>query len=240
MPRLRDVRELLLYANYDGLIDDEEFLLLYDLNTAKSLDFPYWNYEQFDLDKFCDDECLAEFRFLKNDIYNLVDIMRLPDILTCYNGVKVDRIDGMCIFLKRFAYPCRYLDMIPRFARPVPQLCMISNLVMDHIYTTWNHLLSTFNQECLSIQNLIKFSDAVFQNSGAIDNCFGFVDGTVRPVSRPGKNQRVLYNGHKKVHAIKFQSLAVPNGLVANLYGPVEGKKRDSSMLAESGLYNKL
>lgn len=107
MPRLRDVRELLLYANYDGLIDDEEFLLLYDLNTAKSPDFPYWNYEQFDLDKFYDDECLAEFRFLKNDIYNLVDIMRLPDILTCYNGVKVEGIEGMCIFLKRFAYPCR-------------------------------------------------------------------------------------------------------------------------------------
>ena len=111
---------------------------------------------------------------------------------------------------------------------------------MDHVYTTWNHFLSTFNQEWLSIQNLIKFSDAVYQKSGAIDNCFGFVDGTVRPVSRPGKNQKVLYNGHKKVHAIKFQSLAVPNGLVANLCGPVEGKKHDSSMLAESGLYSKL
>ena len=148
----------LLYANYDGLIDVSPF--------------PYWNDEQFDLEKFCDDECLAEFRFLKNDIYNLADIMRLPDILTCYNGVKVDRIEGMCIFLKRFAYPCRYLDMIPRFARPVP--CKISNLVMYHIYTTWNHLLSTFNQEWLSIQNLIKFSDAVYQKSGAIDNCFSF------------------------------------------------------------------
>ena len=80
----------------------------------------------------------------------------------------------------------------------------------------------------------------MYQKSGAIYNCFGFVDGTVRPVSRPRKNQRVLYNGHKKVHAIKFQSLAVPNGLIANLYGPVEGKKHDSAMLAESGLYNKL
>ena len=51
MPRLRDVREVLLYANFDGLIDDQEFLLLYDLNTAKSPDLPYCNYEQFDLDK---------------------------------------------------------------------------------------------------------------------------------------------------------------------------------------------
>jgi hypothetical protein len=210
------------------------------LNTAKSPDLPYWIYKQFELDDLCDDERVTEFRFLKNDIYNLVDVMRLPDVLMCYNGLKVDRIEGMCIFLKRYAYPCRYLDMMPRFARPVPQLCMISNLIMNHIYTTWYHLLSTFNQHWLSIENLIKFCDAVHQKSGAMENCFGFVDGTVRPVSRPGKNQRVLYNGHKRVHAIKFQSLAVPNGLVANLYGPVEGKKHDSSMLAESGLYNKL
>ena len=92
----------------------------------------------------------------------------------------------------------------------------------------------------LSTENLTKFSDAVYLKVGAIGNCFGFVDGTVRPVSRPGKNQRVLYNGHKKVHSIKFQSLAVPNRLVANLYGPVEGKKHDSAMLAESGVYKKL
>lgn len=32
----------------------------------------------------------------------------------------------------------------------------------------------------------------------------------------------MMYNGHKRVvHAIKFQSVALPNGLMANLYGPV-------------------
>ena len=31
----------------------------------------------------------------------------------------------------------------------------------------------------------------------------------------------MMYNGHKRVHAIKFQSVASPNGLMANLYGPV-------------------
>ena len=58
----------------------------------------------------------------------------------------------------------------------------------------------------------------------------------MRRVCRPGRNQRVLYNGHKKVHAIKFQSVATPNGLVANLFGLVEGKRHDSTMLARSGL----
>lgn len=55
----------------------------------------------------------------------------------------------------------------------------------------------------------------------------------MRPICRPGQNQRVLYNvsGHKKVHAIKFQSIVVPNGLDANLFGPVEGKRHDRGML---------
>ena len=54
-----------------------------------------------------------------------------------------------------------------------------------------------------------------------MENCFGFVDGTVRPIARPDEHQRIMYNGHKRVHALKFQSLALPNGLIGNLYGPV-------------------
>ena len=49
-----------------------------------------------------------------------------------------------------------------------------------------------------------------------------------------------MYNGHKNVHAIKFQSVVAPNGLVANLYGPVEGKRHDSGILAMSGLLDAL
>ena len=74
----------------------------------------------------------------------------------------------------------------------------------------------------------------------ALQNCWGFVDGTVRPVSRPGRNQRVLYNGHKQIHSIQFQSVAAPDGLVANLYRPVEGKRYDSGMLAQSRLLDEL
>ena len=54
-----------------------------------------------------------------------------------------------------------------------------------------------------------------------MSNCWGFVDGTVRPIARPGEYQRVLYNGYKRVHALKFQSVVAPNGMIANLHGPV-------------------
>ena len=31
----------------------------------------------------------------------------------------------------------------------------------------------------------------------------------------------VVYNGHKRAHGLKFQSVVIPNGLIAHLYGPV-------------------
>ena len=73
-----------------------------------------------------------------------------------------------------------------------------------------------------------------------LPNCFGFVDGTVRPIARPDENQRVVYNGHKRVHALKIQSFVTPNGLIANLSGPFEGRRHDAGMLHESGLLTAL
>ena len=68
---------------------------------------------------------------------------------------------------------------------------------------------------------LQTYSEAIHDKGAALDNCFGFVDGTVRPISKPRVNQRAVYNGQKRVHALKFQSVALPNGLAGHLYGPV-------------------
>ena len=168
----------------------------------------------------------------------MLDVLQLPHEIICYNRFHVDGFEALCIMLKRFAYPCRYLDVMVRFAKPVPQLCMASNHVMNLIYTQWNHLLTDLDQPWLSPANLQQFAEMIDSNGGALQTCWAwvFVDGTVRPVSRPGRNQRVFHNGHKKVHSIKFQSVVAPKGLVANLYGPVEGKRHDSGMLAQSRL----
>ena len=80
MVTLRDAKDLLILAYDDNLIDDVEFLLLYDINYSRN-DYPYWNYESFELENLTDAETWTEFRFLKNDIYRLKDILRLPDIL---------------------------------------------------------------------------------------------------------------------------------------------------------------
>ena len=42
------------------------------------------------------------------------------------------------------------------------------------------------------------------------------------------------------MYGLKFQSVALPNSLRENLYGPVEGRRHDAGMLKDSGLLNDL
>ena len=120
MATFREAREASMFAYQDGSIDDTEFALLYDLNSSENLEFPYWKYGRFDLDSMTDDECKAEFRFYKNDIYLLGEVLDIPGIMKCPNGVLVDGMEALSVLLKRFAYPCRFADMVARFGRPVP------------------------------------------------------------------------------------------------------------------------
>jgi DDE superfamily endonuclease len=47
-------------------------------------------------------------------------------------------------------------------------------------------------------------------------------------VPPPSQHQRLFYNGHKRQHAIKFQSVMAPDGLLIHLSGPFSGRQHDS------------
>jgi hypothetical protein len=71
---------------------------------------------------------------------------------------------------------------------------------------------------------------------------FGFIDNTIIATSRPGtgpvesgpgsrrKNtliQRSFYNGWKKCHGIKFQTIDLPNGMNGYISGPFSCRRND-------------
>ena len=97
---------------------------------------------------------------------------------------------------------------------------MVVAEAMDLLHVQFGHSLSRLNQPWLSQAQLAQFSEAIYRKGAALDNCWGFIDGTVRPVCRPGENQRVLYHGHKRVHAIKFQSVVAPMDLLRTFLVP--------------------
>jgi len=129
MTSFKETRDALLLAFDDGIIDEEEFLILYDQHTSKNPNFGYEDYEKFDLGNMDPAMCKADFRFEKNDLVMLKEALDILDKISCHQRSICDGMEGLCTVLKRLAYPCRYSDMIPLFARPVPVLSMITNSV---------------------------------------------------------------------------------------------------------------
>ena len=209
MASFRELRDSLLLYHDEGVIDDEELLILYDLYESKNPDFPHETYPHFDLDELENSECVAEFRVQKHHIPLLAHHLQIPATFRCQQRSVGDGTEGLCMLLRRLSYPCRYGDMIPRFGRPVPVLSMVTNTVLDYIYDHHGHRMTQWTNALMNPPQLQRYADAIAAQGAPLDNCFGFVDGTVRPM---------------RVQALKFQSVALPNGIIGNLYGPCGDK----------------
>ena len=125
----------------------------------------------------------------KVDIAILVEALRVPPIFKCANGTICDGTEDLCAVLKRIAYPCRYSDMIPIFRRSVSQLSINSNDDIDWIDTEHGHIVTQWTHSILDPTLLSTYAIAVFDKGAAVGNCFGLIDGTVRPICRPVENQ---------------------------------------------------
>ena len=224
-----EVRNASLNAFADGFLHDEEFIIVYDYYQPVNPPFPYWNFDPFCFDVLNSCKCEAHFRVAKDDIPILLNAFRIPASFKCPQGTVCSGLEGLCLLLKRLAYPCRYFDLISTFGRPVPELCMIANTVLDWVFNEHGFRLTSWNQPFLTPACLQEYACAIARQGSPLTNCFGFIDGTVRPICRPGEKQRVVYNGHKRVHALKFYS-------TAKWYGPVEGAHHDAGMLKDAGL----
>ena len=131
MASFKKTRNLVLECYGDGIIDEDDFMLLYDINQSKNPEFPHENYELFNFDALDPVECVADFRVEKQDIPRLADALGIPPVIKCQQRSICDGTEGLCMLLRRFAYPCRLSDMIARFGRPVPVMSMITKEVMN-------------------------------------------------------------------------------------------------------------
>ena len=208
MATLQGVRNLLLLAYYDDALDEQDFLLLYNLNISREI-YPYWIFDKFSLDSWDDARCLSETRFYKHDLFVLMDAFGIPDKIVAEQGTVCSGMEGLCTLLKRLSFPCRYCDMVWAFGRSVSELCVIFNTMLDLVYDLHGFRLQDFNQAHLQPNMLQIYANAVHNKGVPLHNCFGFVDGTRLAISKPIRNQRVMYNGHKRMHALKFQSVAL-------------------------------
>ncbi|KAF0706797.1 hypothetical protein AaE_013942 [Aphanomyces astaci] len=126
------------------------------------------------------------------------------------------------------------------FGRSQSGLCNIFLHVLDHIHNEFDEIIF-LDRDRISAQ-LVEYSNAIIAKGGEVQNVWAFIDGTVRECCRPSgdERQRTVFNGHKRRHAVKFQSLVTPDGIISHAFGPIEGRRYDLTILRQSNLENVL
>ena len=100
MASFKKVQEMLCLGLVEEIIDEEEFVLLYDTYRPRNLPFPHSAYEKFSLANKDPAECKADFRVEKRDIPLLVD--ECWQFLVCMTIWKIllsVQSAGKCVYM---------------------------------------------------------------------------------------------------------------------------------------------
>ena len=191
--------------------------------------------EKLNPDSLSDHAFERFFRFKRPEFARLLLALQFPAELIVESRYEVSGEECLMILLRRLAYPARLCDLSKLFGRSESVLSSIFNYALDHVFEKTRHLLK-FDWERLDSIYLEKMCALNREKGSLLNDCVGFIDGTVRPICRPTRNQRDYYNGHRRVHSLKFQSITCPDGIVIFSDGPYAGRQHDAGLFRESRL----
>ncbi|CAN7977247.1 unnamed protein product [Ixodes persulcatus] len=181
------------------------------------------------------------FRFEQVDVQRLRKALAIPERVRNAQRVEISGDEALCIALRRLSYPVRLCDMRREFGRAESTLSLFANSVLKDIVAAIGPLLGNFARNpWLTSTALEEFSHAVQQKGAPLPNCWGFIDGTARAMCRPSRDQRAYFSGHKRFHALKYQSIMCPNGIIVHLHGSHKGSAHDAGILRDSRLMEQL
>lgn len=112
-------------------LEFEEILLLM---LASAQPPTHLKYPRLSIDALSDEECLKLFRFKKEDLPRLQRALGLAESYTGPVRLRWTGTEGLCILLRRLAYPNRLTDMVPIFGRSSTELGLIFNVVVEELY----------------------------------------------------------------------------------------------------------
>jgi hypothetical protein len=189
----------------------------------------------FDFDSCCDKRFAQWFRFSKANvtqiIHILVNVVGFPEEVVSYAGDSAPlRTAFLCMCMK-YAWPTRLGTMTAMFGKGSSWISRIIKALRELLFNKFHSRLR--NPSVLSVEDLQRFSCAVSKKSG-VDVVFGFLDGTIRPVCKPGDAQNEVYNGKDCVHALKYQIVSTPDGIIRHLDGPWPGRRHDQHMVTSA------
>lgn len=157
-------------------------------------------------------------------------------IIKTKSGYKFPHVEALCLLLAQMRDSGDAYRMTMLYNRCQSSISEIFNELVIYVDRTWSPLLTFNTNGVLAPECLAEYAEAVHEYGAPLTGIWGFIDCTIRHICRPSHFQRAAYNGYKKYHALKYQAVLLPNGIIGHLYGPVEGRRNDNALLADSGL----
>jgi hypothetical protein len=100
----------------------------------------------------------------------------------------------------------------------------------------WDQVL-TWDTRRLTRTKLGEYADLCYEQSGRECNAiFGVIDCTVRKIQAPSIGQQDAFNGHRHMHALKYQTVVAPDGIIIHISKGYPGTAHDYTIYEESGL----
>lgn len=213
------------------------------------------------IDSFAEDECWQRFRTLKVDLPRLLHCLKLDQqdspFLIMSNGCRFTYEEILLFSLNRLVYPGRLQDLArDTYGRDYTQWSRAFHWFINYVCHNFGYLLTNnlnywvdyFPTFCRAIQaKLIEKGGPEYVNFRVA----GFIDCTVIQSCRAGGGpigsgplaprwdemiQRSVYNGWKKHHGTKFQTVEGPNGMCLHMYGPSSFRQSDLELYAASDI----
>ena len=177
--------------------------------------------------------------FTVDELCKLTKALDIPEIFKTSHGYRFSGLEALCLLCARLRTPGDIYELVAKYDRSICAVSQCINELCELLDERWQYLLDFDIDGVLSRENLACYAKAIHQRGAPLQSVWGFIDCTIRRICRPKKFQRQAYNGHKKYHAIKYQGIVIPNGMVAHLFGPIEGRRADPGILNESRVIEK-
>lgn len=216
------------------------------------------------IDSFTEAQCWQNFRTRKEDLPKLLIAFKLDpeegNLVVFNNGCRFTKEEILLIGLHRYSVAgSLQQSMGATYGIDFSMLSRAITYFNKHMLTNFGHLLTDNLEfwkpymgaysECIR-KKLEQVGDIRY--APGTMRVFGFHDDTVLATCRPGGGpavggdrhdnfiQMAFYNGWKKHHGHKYQSVELPNGMVADMYGPVSFRHNDVKVLRDSELNERL
>ncbi len=211
------------------------------------------------IDRLCDSLCWNSIRFRKSGLQEIFDGSGIPAIVRLENRQKVMDEAVFLVTLYELAYPNtqaevgRHLGLIVSSTQPLVSRMITNGL--NHMLRRWLHSIQSdgnnhnalamwsssaeYMVNCVRMKNEGRAHERFDSVGMFIDGTFNFtcrLDQREEHSAEGRETQRCYFGGH----GLKYLHCVWASGMIAQVWGPVDGRRHDGHLLMQSEINEKL